>query len=107
EIAEGNAIFTIAYQEPGVINNSNYYTTIAEKTDNRYYLSGTKYFVSNAHLANQIIVVSRMKNTEGLIAFLVSPELNGVTIKSHNTFGKDSQSIVELDKVELGEENVL
>jgi len=109
-IATGNIISSVAYLEPQAIHNIDCYTTVAKKVNKRYYLSGTKCFVSNGHLANPLIVIARTENDdgrEGLTAFLVPPQATGISVKSHHTFGKDKQSIVEFSEVELEEENIL
>jgi 3-oxocholest-4-en-26-oyl-CoA dehydrogenase beta subunit len=109
-IAQGETIASIAYMEPQAINNVDCYTTVARKVNDKYYLSGVKSFVQNAHLADILIVIARTENDnhkEGLTAFLVPRQATGVTIQPHQTFGKDKQSVVEFSEVEVGEENVL
>jgi alkylation response protein AidB-like acyl-CoA dehydrogenase len=109
-IADGETIASIAYMEPQAIHNPDCYTTVARKVNDRYYLSGVKSFVQNAHLADLLIVIARTENDnhkEGLTAFLIPPQATGVTIQPHQTFGKDKQGVVEFSEVELGEENVL
>lgn len=110
QIASGEMIGTVAYLEPQAIHNTDCYQTIARKDKGFYYLTGTKAFVPNANLANQMIVIARTENhegKEGLTAFLVPPQAEGVTISDHKTFGKDRQSMITFTEVELGEENVL
>jgi Acyl-CoA dehydrogenases len=110
KIAAGEIVSTIAYQEPQSFHDYACYTTVARKYKDRFYLTGQKCFVANAHLANPMIVLARTEDEigrEGLSAFLVSPQAKGVSIKPHQTFGKDRQSIVEFAEVELGRENVL
>ncbi|MEH7178572.1 acyl-CoA dehydrogenase family protein [Neobacillus vireti] len=110
DIANGNIISTIAYMEPQAIHNPDCYQTMARKYKNRYYLTGTKSFVQNAHLAHLMIVIARTEDAQankGLTAFLVEPGQSGVNIKQHHTFGKDRQSLVTFSEVELGQEHIL
>ncbi|MEH7098080.1 acyl-CoA dehydrogenase family protein [Neobacillus vireti] len=109
-IAFGKIISTIAYMEPQAIHNTNCYQTVARKVKDRYYLTGTKSFIQNAHLADPLIVMARTEDeqtNEGLTAFLVNPANEGVEIKQHSTFGKDRQSLVTFTEVELGQDEVL
>jgi alkylation response protein AidB-like acyl-CoA dehydrogenase len=110
DIASGHSISTIAYMEPQAIHNTDCYQSVARKDKNRYYLSGTKSFVQNAHLAHTMIVIARTEDeqaNEGLTAFLVDTSQSGVNIKQHHTFGKDRQSLVTFSEVEMGQEHVL
>jgi alkylation response protein AidB-like acyl-CoA dehydrogenase len=110
KIAAGKLLSTIAYIEPQAIHQTDCYQTISTKRKDRYYLTGTKCFVQNAHLANPIIVIARTVDEqaqEGLTAFVVDPAQSGVKIEPHFTFGKDRQSKVTFTEVELGPENVL
>ncbi len=110
DIASGHTISTIAYMEPQAIHNTDCYQTVARKEKNRYYLTGKKSFVQNAHLAHSMIVIARTEDeqaNEGLTAFLVDLGQSGVNIKQHHTFGKDRQSLVAFSEVELGQDDVL
>jgi alkylation response protein AidB-like acyl-CoA dehydrogenase len=110
DISSGKIISTIAYMEPDAIHNTDCYKTVARNNKNHYYLTGTKSFVQNAHLANPMIVIARTEDeqaNEGLTAFLVNPAQSGVTIKQQYTFGKDRQAEVTFTEVELGPDNVL
>lgn len=109
-IADGKMIGTVAYLERHAFHNPDCYITVARRDKDVYYLSGEKVFVANGHLANPLIVLARTEQRdgqEGLTAFLVPPQTQGVSIRPHHTFGKDKQSVVTFNDVPLGEENVL
>ena len=89
-------------------------STKAEKSGDGYKLNGTKKFVLDGHVANQLIVVARTSGTagdrDGITLFLVAGDANGV--KTTRTIMADSRNAanIELTDVEapatamLGEE---
>lgn len=109
-IAQGEMIGTVAYAEPEAIHNPTFFKTTARMDGENWLLSGTKMFVSNAHLADPIIAIGNVCNegaSEGLTAFLVTQDTPGVTIEPQLTFGKDRQSIVRFKDARLPAEAVL
>ncbi|WP_249869697.1 acyl-CoA dehydrogenase family protein [Oceanobacillus saliphilus] len=110
QIVEGSIMGTIAFAEPDAINKPEYFQTTAKKLQDRWVLNGTKAFVSNADTADIILVIARKEDDsrgEGLMTFIVRPEDHGVTLKSMNTFGNDSQSVVNFNNIELDDSKVL
>ncbi|MDR7076148.1 alkylation response protein AidB-like acyl-CoA dehydrogenase [Neobacillus niacini] len=110
QIAEGKMISTVAFSEADALYNPEFFITTARKLYDRWVLNGTKAFVPNADVADNILVIARLeegKGNDGLIAFIVRPNDDGVTLKSMNTFGNDAQSVVTFNNVELDESNVL
>lgn len=109
-IAAGKMISGVAYAEKEALHNPDCFKTVARKVKDKWILSGEKIFVQNAHLADEIIVIARTENDdgrEGLTAFLVSSQTEGVSIKEQRTFGKDRQSVVKFTDVELDISHVL
>ena len=108
-IAEGKIIGTVAYAEPSVFNNPDYFSTRAYRIGNEWILSGVKDFVPNAHLADLMLVVACTENEgkDGLTVFMVPRDAIGVEMESHITFGRDRQSKVRLNNVRLGEDAIL
>ena len=109
QIGNGQAVGTVAYAEPHVLNNPDYFSTRAYRRGNEWILSGVKDFVPNAHLADLLLVVACTENEgeDGLTVFIVPRDAIGVEMESHITFGRDRQSIVRLKNVVLGADAVL
>lgn len=108
-IAAGQTLSTVAYAEREAVNDPTYFSTCARRQGDKWILSGTKYFVPNAHLADFILVAARTNDTgkEGLTVFIVPRKAQGVEIESHDNIGRDRQSKVSLNAVILGADAVL
>lgn len=108
-IARGEVISSVAFTEPEVMNNLDCIRTCAHREGDEWVLQGTKTFVSNANLANQILVlaVTNDYGRHGLTVFVVPRTAAGVQIQPHITFGRDRQSVVHLNSVRLGTDSVL
>lgn len=109
-ISSGKVVGTVAYMERDALRNPDCFTTVASKTKNKWYLSGEKIFVPNAHLADLLIVIARTEDEdgkEGLTAFLLPNNAEGLQIKQQKTFGKDRQCILEFSNIELEADQVL
>lgn len=110
DIAKGELIATVAYAEPDAIHDPNCFKTIAKKVNNNWVLSGTKMFVPNAHIADYLVVIAQAEVDgikEGLIALVIPSNLDGMLIKPLETFGKDRQSVIEFNDVEINSNDVL
>ena len=68
-------------------------------------LDGTKLFVSDAHVADWIIVVA--KTNEGISLFLVEGKATGLAITQLDTIAKDKQCEVVFEKVKVGKEALI
>ncbi|WP_084783305.1 acyl-CoA dehydrogenase family protein [Bacillus dakarensis] len=109
-IAAGKMISGVAYAEKEALHNPDCFKTVARKVKDKWILTGEKMFVQNAHLADELIVIARSENDdgkEGLTAFLVPNQAEGVSMKEQKTFGKDRQSVVKFTDVELDITHVL
>lgn len=110
KIANGEIVGTVAFAEKHAVNNLELLEAYAAKQNEKWLLSGEKYFVPNASIANVMIVIARMANglgNEGLAAFLIPSAKEGVSIEPMLTFGKDRQSVVKLSEVEIDSESIL
>lgn len=108
-IAGGEVIGSVAFTEPEVMNNLACIRTCADREGDEWVLQGTKAFVSNANLTDQILVlaVTNDYGRHGLTVFVVPRTAAGVEIHPHITFGRDRQSLVHLNSVRLGTDSVL
>jgi alkylation response protein AidB-like acyl-CoA dehydrogenase len=81
-IAQGEAKVTLAFTEPSARWDAAGVTTLARKAGNGYVLNGTKLFVLDAHIADQLVVVARVGESkrpeDGITLFLVPRAARGV-----------------------------
>jgi alkylation response protein AidB-like acyl-CoA dehydrogenase len=105
-IAEGHLIMSLAqYEEDGSFRPSDIHMKAKIKGD-QYILNGTKLFVMNANVANQLIVVTRAG--EGKISLLlVDSDTPGLTITQIPTIGKDNCCEVVFKNVAVAKENII
>lgn len=82
-IAAGERIMALALEE-GPHHNPSRITTRAEAQGSSYRLNGSKTFVLDGHVADQLIVVARTSGADtdrtGVTLFLVDPKAEGVKI---------------------------
>ena len=102
-----------AMSEPGSGSDAFSLRTVAEKKSDRYVLSGSKVFVTNAPIADVLVVfatVDRSSKAHGLTAFLVEKQFPGFTV-GHKTqkMGLRTSPMAEvfLDECEVPAENRL
>ncbi|MBU1207897.1 MAG: acyl-CoA/acyl-ACP dehydrogenase [Proteobacteria bacterium] len=111
-IAKGEMILTLALTEPA---NTQYDPTLitvkARPEKSHYLINGTKLFVPDAHVADNLICVARTKgefnSKSGITLFLVdakSPEIKWELLK---TVARDKQCEVIFQKVKVPQENIL
>jgi alkylation response protein AidB-like acyl-CoA dehydrogenase len=102
QIAEGQAIFTLALTEPSARWDAAGVETTAKASGDGYVLNGTKLFVPDAHVADNIIVAARTGDGERDVSlFIVPSNARGVTQTLLKTIANDRQSEVVLDGVEV------
>ncbi len=84
EIASGRQIFALAYTEPDYGWSPGTVQMQATKQDLDYYLNGTKLFVHDANIADQLVVVARTggSGTDGLTLFVVDRSAPGVSVRT-------------------------
>lgn len=102
-IAAGQSISSVALAEPHALREPEALTTSVRWAGDRWLLEGEKTFVSNAHLADPLLVVARTAPPDGLGITVIAVPLGqpGVVIEPHVTFGGDRQSKVLFEGVEL------
>lgn len=110
-IATGERLFTLALTEASGSIDPSDVTTVARKQDGGYVLEGTKRFVLDGHLADQLLVVARLEGTkgaEGLCLFLVPREAKGVTATRLPTIDLTRRlAEVRLEGVRVGADDAL
>ena len=111
-IAEGQIIVTLALNEPSGRWDAEGIQLTADKSGGGYVLNGTKLFVPNAHVSDNLVVAARTGEEDTDISlFIVSSQAKGVTQNLLKTIASDRQSEVVFEKVEvpssalLGEKN--
>jgi alkylation response protein AidB-like acyl-CoA dehydrogenase len=96
-IADGSAIVTPAWLEPGRGFGPAGVRLHAEASGGGWRLSGVKRHVQFARAADRLIVVARCD--DGLGLFLVDPNADGVELTQQHSIASDTQYRVNLDNV--------
>ncbi len=112
KIADADTTMTLALTEPGMVKDDPYLIfvrAVADKED--FVINGTKLFVSDAHVAQTIIVVARTSgepnDKDGISVFLVDGQTPGIEILPLKTVGGDKQSEVIFNNVKVPSSNIL
>jgi isovaleryl-CoA dehydrogenase len=109
-IASG-AVEAIAMTEPESGSDVGSLTTSAERTDGGFVLNGQKVFISNAHIADHVLVVCRTtkgeNKHEGLTMIWVPREVEGMEIVPIQTMGGRETNTLYLNDVEAPADAVL
>ncbi len=102
-VARGERILTLALTEPSATWEAQGVQLTAKAKGADYVLDGTKLFVSDAHVADDIIVAARTgrsaKPENNVSLFLVSGKAPGVTTTVLKTIASDKQCEVVFDGV--------
>lgn len=109
-IAAGDRIMALALEE-GPHHNPTRIATKAETRGGSYAISGSKTFVLDGHVADQLIVAARTSGGEndatGITLFLVDPNAPGVKITRTHMVDSRNAANIEFDNVEVSESTVL
>ncbi len=88
KLASGEVIASFALTEDGAGSDPSGMRTTAVKDGDGYRINGSKRFITNAQLAQVLIVFARTdpnaSGTKGISAFLVDTDATGVTIGPHD-----------------------
>lgn len=87
-VVSGNCILSAAMVEPANESLAKPHTK-APKTDDGWSISGTKHLVPYAHVAQRILVTAQ--STQGLIAVLVDPAAQGVSLNRQQVTTSEPQ----------------
>ncbi len=108
DLAAGKRLMTLAWVEKDGLYTPNGIKLKTELKGDKYILTGTKLFVSDAHTANTIICAARTGDKESDISlFLVDAGSAGVNIEVLKTMSGDKQCEVAFNNVEIDKNNML
>jgi len=112
--AQGKKLLAFSLTEPGSGSDSGAVHTVAERSGDRWVLTGNKIYVSNGREANTVIVMAgndvKLGPNGGVTAFIVDTDLPGFRVgRCEKKMGLHGTSTAELilDHVTLGPEHVL
>jgi len=108
KIIGGEKILTLALTEPGYRNyHTSSVTVEAVHDDSSYIISGTKLFVTDAHIADYLLCVAKTKPENGTTIFLAdakNPKIKHTILK---TIAGDKLCEVIFDRMSVPEANIL
>ncbi len=109
-VAEGDRLIAFALEEARRFNPYAIETT-AESKGGAYAINGSKRYVLDGHVADQIVVVARTGGAsgerEGLALFLVDANASGVSIQRTHMIDGRNAAHVEFSDVEVGADRML
>ena len=110
-IASGQQIFTFAYTEPDYGWGPGVIQLQASRRDGSFVLNGTKLFIPDANVADQIIVAARTNNggtpEQGISLFVVDKNSPGVSVRVQTGWIGPKVCEVNVENVEVAASNVL
>jgi len=107
--AKGEIIFAFALTEPDAGSNPLELKTNFKKDGNSYILNGTKYLISNATIADAIIVFAKSVNN-GMSAFIIDTDKEGIEMEelvSKMGTPTTNTGMFELKEYRIPKENIL
>jgi len=111
QIAKGEAIWTFGLAESSGKYKASEVKFRAALKGTKYVLRGHKLFVTDAHVADYILVAGRTGESKkpegGITLFIVDAREPNVKIEAIPTVGGDRQFKVDFDNVAVGGENIL
>ena len=111
EIANGKEIWALALTESSASYKASEIKTHAILKGEEYILDGTKIFVSDAHIADYLLVIARTSQEanpeEGITAFLVDAKSPRIKVEVIPTMACDKQCQVSFDKVKIPKTSIL
>jgi len=110
-IASGEMIMTLAFLEASGSLEASGVTVKATPSGDNFVINGTKLFVPNANVANNIICVARTKDTankeDGITLFLVDNASAGIKTEVLKTMTGEKLCEVVFDNVSVPKGNIL
>ena len=93
KIVSGETKLAFALSEPNVGSDAAAVELFAQEQDDHFVLNGQKMFTTNAHVANQIVTVTRTirnpdKKHHGITIFLVDADAPGIEIRPLQQMGR-------------------
>jgi alkylation response protein AidB-like acyl-CoA dehydrogenase len=105
KIAKGKLIMALALYEEDASYLPSEFKMAAMVSGEDYILNGTKMFVSDANIAQKLIVAAR--TDQGLGLFLVDTKDPGITVNKMPTIGKDNTCEVVFDNVAVSKGDII
>jgi alkylation response protein AidB-like acyl-CoA dehydrogenase len=105
-IADGTAVVTPAWLEPGRGFGPAGVRLRAERSGDKWRLTGTKRHVQFARAADRLLVLAR-NDAGGVVLILVDPNADGVLLTQQHSIASDTQYRVEFDGVMVPGDAVL
>ena len=113
-LISGEYKFAFALSEPNVGSDAASVELFAAQDGDQFILNGTKMFITNAHVANYIVTVTRTKRDvkkkhEGITIFLVDAKSPGIEIKPLKQLGRTATHTNEVvyRDVKVPKENIM
>jgi alkylation response protein AidB-like acyl-CoA dehydrogenase len=108
-IASGEQIWTLAFTEPSARFDAEGVQLTAKKEGSDYVLNGTKLFVRDSHVADNLVVVARTGGSgeDGISLFIVDAKAAGVTHTALRTIASDKQTEIKFENVKVPAGNLL
>jgi alkylation response protein AidB-like acyl-CoA dehydrogenase len=109
KIANGELIMTLALTEPSARYDAAEVACQAVPDGDGYILSGTKLFVPDAHIADQLLCAARTSEgvEEGITLFLIDAKSPGISCTVLKTFSADKLCEVAFANVPVPRGNIL
>ncbi|MHB1342833.1 MAG: acyl-CoA dehydrogenase family protein [Thermoleophilia bacterium] len=111
KIAMGESIVTLALTEAGASYRPEGIALTATPSDDDYVLRGSKMFVPDAHVADQLICVARTREgadaADGVTLFVVDATSHGITCIPHRALNEDVVCEVRFEDVKVPKGAVL
>ena len=105
KVASGELLLSLALSEPDAVNSPDFFKVKAKAVGDKYSISGTKLFVSDAHVADYLVCVAKAKG--GVSLFLVDTKSAGLSITPLPTMAGDKQCEVNFKGVKVGKGDVM
>lgn len=105
KVAKGELVLTMAIAEPHAVYRPDFFEVEAKHVAHHYTVTGTKLFVTDAHVADYIIVAAKTKG--GVTLFLVDAKTLGVSCSLLPAMAGERQCEVKFDGVRLTKADIL
>jgi 3-oxocholest-4-en-26-oyl-CoA dehydrogenase beta subunit len=111
KMINGDLILTLAFLEKSGSLEASGVTVKAEKSGDKYVISGTKLFVPDAHVADYILCVARTNNSankeDGISLFLVDTKTKGIQVQVLKTMTGEKLCEVVFNNVSVPAQNIV
>jgi acyl-CoA dehydrogenase len=111
DVATGEVVLAVAYQEPASRHDPLHVATRAERSGKGWKIRGEKVLVLDGHAADRVIVSARTsgetKDRSGITLFLVDPRSPGSSVGRQWLVDGRGAATVKLDVLAVGEDAVI